>query len=115
MSKKSLLAAALLGGLAALGTALPLAAAEQCLEVKQIQRMHAEGPDYTTMTVRARGREYRVEFTAACKVGDAYPLNHFVYDEWHLGRCLDARDVLPTSKLGACFVKSVTPIDHHQS
>lgn len=112
MSKKSLIAAAFMGCVAGLGLALPAVAADSCLEVRGIRYMHAVAPDYTTMIVKDRlNRPFLVRFTGACKVGDAYPLNHFVYDEGHLGRCLDARDTLPTSRLGACFVESVTPIE----
>jgi hypothetical protein len=112
MSKKGLLAAAFLGAVAGFGLATPEAAADPCLEVRGIKYMHVVGPEYTTMIVKDRlNRQYLVRFTGACKVGDAYSLNHFVYDEWHLGRCLDARDTLPTSRLGACFVDSVERIE----
>jgi len=112
MSKKTVVGALLLGGLAVAAIAAPAAAeSNKCLEVRYIKVTHMV--DSRTMIVTSmRNERYKVRFTGACRVGGTYTWNHFVYTDLQVGRCLDARDVLPTSSLGPCFVESVSPIEH---
>lgn len=115
MNKKTLVCALLSGGLAVMAIAGPAAAdSNRCLEVRYIKVTHMV--DSRTMVVTSmRDDQYKVRFTGACRVGGVYTWNHFVYTDLLVGRCLEARDVLPTSSLGPCFVESVTPIEKEHS
>ena len=108
MNWKTWAGAVFLAGIA-VGAALPADAASRCLETRQIKITHMVNPT-TMIATNMRNERYRVRFTGACRVGDVYPHNHFVYTDLLVGDCLNARDALPTSDLGPCFIESVTPL-----
>ena len=108
MRTKTLVAVVVLGGFAAATVAGPVSAKERCLQVGHVKYTHMV--DSTTMQAESdRGSRYTVKFTAACRVGGTYTWNHFVYTDLQIGTCFSAGDVMPTSQLGPCFIKSVTP------
>jgi hypothetical protein len=94
----------------ALAAISPAAAANRCLQFKQIKVTHMSSPRTMEVTT-VRNDRYLVRFADVCRVGDQYAWNHFTYTDLLVGDCLDARDVLPTSKLGPCVVESVTPLE----
>jgi hypothetical protein len=111
MSKKTMAGALLLAGLAVAMVVVPAAAKGTCLEYRYIKVTHMVDPMNMVVTT-TRNVRYNVHFTGVCRVGGVYTWNHFVYTDLVAGRCLQARSVLPTSRLSPCFVESVTPIDH---
>jgi hypothetical protein len=88
----------------------PAFAGNRCLEFSKIKLTHMVSPtemDVTTL----RNDRFRVRFAGACRVGGTYSWNHFEYTDLLVGKCMNARDVLPTSSLGPCVVDSVTPLE----
>jgi hypothetical protein len=102
--------AVLAAGAIAVAAAAPASAANRCLQFKQIKLTHMSSPKTMEVTT-VRNDRYLVRFTDVCRVGDQYSWNHFTYTDLLVGDCLNARDVLPTSKLGPCVVESVTQVE----
>jgi hypothetical protein len=81
-------------------------AAQQCLQVRDIASFSQDGREDVQVKTY-ENRLYDVRFSAPC----AHHLNsHFVYQPWHLGRCLSSRDTLQMNTGGACVVASVQEV-----
>ena len=86
------------------------AAGESCLRMQDIAT--TKMIDSKTMSVRLRdGEMFRVTFANICNADQPRMSgSFFVYDRWATGDCLHKNVAFSTSRLGPCFVDSVTQI-----
>ena len=90
-------------------TASSASATQQCLAVRDIASFSQGGRSAIQVTT-VDNRLYDVTFKGLC----AHNLgSHFVYQQWHLGRCLSHNDALPMNTGGACVVEAVREVPSH--